>query len=307
MGFRHRSSKSLVLMAAIMLAGGRTAWAQAGRRSASETGLSTMILPVILESAPAQPNRAPLTSDQFELYDGGVAQVIEYFRPDYSPAKIVVLVDNTERLQASESEMAAAVKALAANLYQGDQMMVIGFDEQPEIIEEFTGDRKKLEAATALFRKKGSPKLLDALEATVHDVFRLQVGITKRVIVLISDGYDFESRTPFKTVLENLQRENIIVYVLQTADRTYGAPRRRALKPVELLDKLVTGTGGRSFLLKESSRAAQEILQELSERWYQLSYKPKGVNPTLTRRLLLASNDPHLRLRTKAEQPGAPF
>lgn len=299
--------KRLALTVGILLTVAGAASAQAGRRSAADSGLTTMTLPVILESAPGQTDRNALAREQFELYDGGTAQEIEYFRPDYSPAKIVVLVDNTERLQASEAEMTAAVKALAANLYQGDQMMVIGFDEQPEIIEEFTDDRKKLEAATALFRKKGSPKLLDALEATIHDVFRLQIGITKRVIVLISDGYDWESVTPFKTVLGNLERENIVVYVLQTADRTYGAPRRRALKPLDLIDKLVTGTGGRIFPLKESQSAAQEILQELSERWYQLSYKPKGVNPINTRRLLLAPNDPKIRLRTKAEQPGEPF
>jgi hypothetical protein len=76
---------------------------------------------------------------------------------------------------------------------------------------------------------------------------------------------------------------------------------------MDLIEKLVKGTGGRSFPLKESQHAAQEILQELSERWYQLSYKPKGVNPVNTRRLLLASNDPKVRLRTKAEQPGEPF
>jgi len=269
--------------------------------------MSPITLPVILESAPGQADQNAFTRDQFELYDGGVAQDIEYFRPDYSPAKIVVLVDNTERMQASESEMTEVIKALAANLYQGDRMMLIGYDEQPEILEEFTDDRKKLEAATALFRKKGSPKLLDALEATVHDVFRLQIGITKRVIILISDGYDWESVTPLKTALGDLERENIVVYVLQTADRTYGAPRRRALKPVDLIEKLAKGTGGRIFPFKEAQPAARDILQELSERWYQLTYKPKGVNPINTRRLLLAVNDPKIRLRTKSEQPGEPF
>lgn len=310
MRFRESLARQFVVMVGVTLTVVGLAWAQAGRHSSSETGLTPVILPVIIESTPApsnQPseaNQPSITRDQLELYDGGISQEIDYFRPDYSPAKMVVLVDNTERMQASMAEMAEAVKALAANLYQGDQMMVIGYDEQPEIIEEFTDDRKKLEAATALFRKKGSPKLSDAIAATVQDVFRLQIGTTKRILILISDGYDWESTTPFKSALEELERENIVVYVLQTTDRTYGAPRRHALKPADLIEKLTKGTGGRLFPLKESKSAAREILQELSERWFQLTYKPKGVNPINTRRLLIIANDPKVHLRTKMEQPG---
>ncbi|MBI3949180.1 MAG: VWA domain-containing protein [Acidobacteria bacterium] len=299
--------KQLAMIVALLLTIVDIAAAQAGRRSPSDTGLTAVTLPVILESAPAQGDRNAISRDQIELYDGGIIQEIEYFRPDYSPAKMVVLVDNTERMQASVAEMTEAVKALAANLYQGDQMMVIGYDEQPEIIQDFTDDRKKLAAGGAMFRKKDSPKSLDALQATINDVFRLQIGVTKRVIVLISDGYDWESTTPVKSVVEDLARENIVVYVLQTQDRTYGAPRRRAMKPVDLIEKLTKATGGRAFPLKESQQAAREILQELSERWYQLSYKPKGVNSFNTRRLLITVSDPKIHLRTKLEQPGESF
>lgn len=296
----------LSVIGALTLLSG-TVGAQAGRRSPSESGVKALTVPVIIESAPGPLDQLVLTRDQLELYDGGVAQQIQYFRPDYSPAKIVVLVDNSERLPATIGDMTRAVKALVANLYEGDQMMIIGYDEQPEIIEDFTSEAKKLEAATALFRKKGAPRLLDAIEATIHDVFRLQVGVTKRILILISDGYDWESRTPFKTVITHLEQENIVTYVLQAPDRTYGASRRRALKPVALIKKLTKGTGGRIFPLSKVQRAAREILQEVSERWYQLTYRPKGVDPLTTRRLLVVANDPRIRLRTKLEQPGVRF
>jgi hypothetical protein len=108
----------------------------------------------------------------------------------------------------------------------------------------------------------------------------------------------------FKSVLADLQRENIVVYILQVPDRTLGAPRRKALKPEELVERLVKGTGGRVFPLKEAETAAREILRELSERWYQLTYKPQGVNRFNTRRLLVIANNPKVQLRTKLEQPG---
>jgi Ca-activated chloride channel family protein len=302
----HQLITSFMLSLGLLLTSVSPAAAQANVRSSSDTGAKNIILPVVIESG-SQLDPAAMAREQFELYDGGVAQDIEYFRPDYSPAKIVVLVDNTERLQASIEDMAKAVKALVANLYQGDQMMLMAYDEEPEVIEEFTDDRKKLEAGTALFRIKGSPKLLDAIADTINGVFRQQLGVTKRILILITDGYDWQSKTPFSAVLDHLERENIVVYVLQTADRTYGATRRFGPKPVDLVEKITKATGGRIFPFKEATGAAQEILQELSERWYQLTYKPKGVSVHNNRRLLLTANNPKLRLRTRQEQPGVRF
>lgn len=279
-------------------------YGQAHRRSASDTGSVQMMLPVILEAPPGDAEPPAFTREKFELYDAGVAQQIEYLRPDYSPAKIVILVDNTETLRAVPAEMTKAVTALTANLYQGDQVMLIAYDRHPEVLEEFTDNRAKVDKATRLFRKQGTPRLLDAIQATINDALRVQIGASKRVIVLISDGYDLESTTPVKAVLTDLQRENILVYILQIQDRTLGAPRRKALKPEEMVERLTKGTGGRVFPLKEAETAAREIMREVSERWYQLSYKPQGVNRFNTRRLLITVNDPKIRLRTKLEQPG---
>lgn len=302
----HQVVRAGMLSLMCILAGVSVAAAQANVRSPAETGVKNVILPVILEAG-SELDPTALAREQFELYDGGVAQQIEYFRPDYSPARIVVLVDNTERLQTSIEDLSKAVKALAAHLYQGDQMMLVAYDEQPEVIEEFTDDRKKLEAGTALFRIKGSPRLLDTIADIIGAVFRQQVGVTKRVLILISDGYDWQSKTPFNAVLDNLKRENIVVYVLQAGDRTYGASRRFGPKPTEVVEKITQMTGGRAFPLKEATSAAQQILQELGERWYQLSYKPKGVNVHNNRRLLLITNNPKVRLRTRQEQPGIQF
>ncbi|MCS6805313.1 MAG: VWA domain-containing protein [Blastocatellia bacterium] len=298
--------KLWMLSLVCILAGVSVAAAQANVRSPAETGVRNVILPVILEAG-SELDPTAIAREQFELYDGGVPQQIEYFRPDYSPARIVVLVDNTERLQASLDDLSKAVKALAAHLYQGDQMMLVAYDEQPEVIEEFTDDRKKLQAGTALFRIKGSPRLLDAIADIITAVFRQQVGVTKRVLILISDGYDWQSKTPFNVVLDNLKRESIVVYVLQAADRTHGASRRFGPKPAEVVQKLTQMTGGRAFPLKDASDAAQHILQELAERWYQLSYKPREVNIHNNRRLLLIANNPKIRLRTRQEQPGIRF
>src|SRR5262245_48737544 len=79
-----------------------------------------------------------------EIYDGGVLQKVESFAPDPTPARIVVLMDNSTTLQADLKKLAAVPAAFAPEIYEGDKVMVIGYDSKPEIITDFTDDPKDL-------------------------------------------------------------------------------------------------------------------------------------------------------------------
>jgi len=302
----HRASR--------LVAGGGTlllllepAWGspQAGRREVVERMGASVILNVIVEPKDGR-QEIQLTREKLELYDAGIEQQIEAVQPDYSAARIALLLDASDSLRAEPGQLLQVVKAFSAHLYEGDQMMVIAYGEEPEVLEEFTADRGKLEQAGLRLKRVSSTKvrLWDALQATLDDALRLQVGYSKRVIVLVSDGFDRESQMSPDVVLAHLARENVLVYVLQADDRTRGATRRRALKPEEAVARLVQGTGGKAYPLKDAERAAREILEELNQRCYQVIYKPQGVNPLNRRRILLLANDPTLTLRTKAEHPG---
>ncbi|MBI4469614.1 MAG: VWA domain-containing protein [Acidobacteria bacterium] len=283
--------------------------AQAGRKSPSDGSGGLATLNVIVETAsggstakdPAA--RDFLSADKIELYDAGIEQRIEYFRPDYSPARLVILVDNSESVRAAADQRRAAINALVDQLYEGGQAMLVAYDRHPEVLEEFTADKARIRRAAEKLGKGGSPRLLDAIMASLNDALRLEVGISKRVIMLISDGYDDDSRTPFPTVLRNLQRDNVLVYAVRFEDRTRGASRRRALKPAEMLTQLTSGTGGRILDAKQMAEAARPLMKELSEQWYQLTYRPQGINPLIARRLLLTSDDRGAKLRTKSAQP----
>jgi VWFA-related protein len=305
-GPKGGASRLLAGASALLLAL-ESAWGgpQAGRRETSGRIGGSVILNVIVESKSGQ-KEIPLTRDMLELYDAGIEQQIEAVQPDYSAARLALLLDASDSLRAELGRLLQVVKAFAANLYEGDQMMLIAYGEEPEVLEEFTGDRGKLEQAGLRLKRTGSTavRLWDALQATLDDALRLQVGYSKRVIVLVSDGFDRESHMRPEVVLANLARENVLVYVLQAEDRTRGATRRRALKPEEAVARLVQGTGGKAYPLTDAERAAREILEELNQRWYQVIYKPNGVNPLNRRRILLLANDPTLTLRTKAEHPG---
>src|ERR1051326_3523097 len=175
-----------------------------------------------------------VTSKQLALYDGGMEQTIQSFTPDTGPARIVILVDNSLGLRADVEKLQKATREFAYEIYEGDKVMVVGFDQQPEIIADWTDDAKKIEASLPLFRKRGEPHLFDALSAVINDAFGPLVGrVRKRAIILVADGLDRGSRTHFEKVYGDLLRQDITVYALQIPDRTGGALRRDQLKPAQ--------------------------------------------------------------------------
>ena len=124
-------------------------------------------------------------------------------------------------------KMKRAAMEFAYEIFDGDQLFVIAYDEKPEIVQEWTDDAKKLEASIANFRKKDNPHLFDALSAAMTEVLvPLMPGTRKASIVIIGDGLDRGSKAKFDEVLGELQNNNITVYALQVPDRTGGAYRR---------------------------------------------------------------------------------
>jgi VWFA-related protein len=197
-----------------------------------------------------------------------------------------------------------ATREFAYEIYEGDQVMVVGFDQQPEIISDWTDDAKKVEAALPLFRKRGEPHLFDALSAVINDAFGPLVGrVRKRVIVLVADGLDRGSRTHFEKVYGDLLRQDITVYALQIPDRTGGALRRDRLKPAQAIQKLTEGTGGRVLPVNDSRDAAKLICDELRRNRYVLAYTPTSLPLYDARRLLVLAND-GISVRHKLQQPG---
>src|SRR6478609_1610448 len=112
----------------------------------------------------------PIKVDNLFLYENGIEQKIKNFSFDPSPARIVILVDNSQTISPDLEQLKAVTQEFAYEIFEGDQLYVIAYDEKPEIIQEWTDDAKKLETSLATFRKKGNPYLFDALSATVSDV-----------------------------------------------------------------------------------------------------------------------------------------
>jgi len=242
----------------------------------------------------------PITSKELSIYDNGIEQSIRNFTPDPSPANIVLLVDNSLSIRADVDKLEGAAREFAYEIYKGDKLLIVGYDEQAEIVSDWTDDAKGIEASLKLFRKKGQPHLFDAIRAVVEEAMRPVQG-QKRVIVVISDGLDRGSKATFEQTLAELQLENIMVYAVQAVDRTRGAIRRDVPKPKVVIDKLAEGTGGQIFSIDEPQLAAKAICDELRQNRYVLSYVPSSAPYGQARSLLVVGNE-GITVRAKSMQ-----
>lgn len=242
----------------------------------------------------------PISSKEVSVYDNGVEQSIRNFTPDPSPARIVLLVDNSLTIRADVDKLEQAAREFAYEIYEGDKLLIVGYDEQAEIVSDWTDDAKAIESSLKLFRKKGQPHLFDAIRAVITEALRPLQG-QKRTIVVISDGLDRGSKATFEQTLAELQSENIMVYAVQAVDRTRGAIRRDVPKPKVVIDKLAEATGGQIFSIEEPSVAAKAICDELRKNRYVLSYVPSSAPFGQARSLLVLGNQ-GITVRSKSMQ-----
>jgi VWFA-related protein len=278
------------LLAASMLA-------QSGKRPHANASGGVMVGVV----ARREDNKtAVVTSKEVSVYDNGMEQSIRNFSKDPSPARIVLLVDNSLSIRADVEKLEQAAREFAYEIYEGDKLLIVGYDEQAEIVSDWTDDAKSIEASLKLFRKKGQPHLFDAIRAVVTEALRPLPG-QKRIIVVISDGLDRGSKATFEQTLAELQSENIMVYAVQAVDRTRGAIRRDVPKPKVVIDKLAEGTGGQIFSIDEPQVAAKAICDELRQNRYVLSYVPSSAPFGQARSLLVVGNE-GITVRSKSMQ-----
>ena len=242
----------------------------------------------------------PITSKEVSVYDNGVEQSIRNFTHDPSPTRIVLLVDNSLTIRADVDKLEQAAREFAYEIFEGDKLLIVGYDEQAEIVSDWTDDAKAIETSLKLFRKKGQPHLFDAIRAVVEEALRPVQG-QKRIIVVISDGLDRGSKATFEKTLAELQAENIMVYAVQAVDRTRGAIRRDVPKPKVVIDKLAEGTGGQIFSIDEPQLAAKAICDELRQNRYVLSYVPSSAPFGQPRSLLVVGNE-GITVRAKSMQ-----
>jgi len=233
-----------------------------------------------------------LDKDEFQIYEDGVLQPIQYFSHEDVPVTIGLVVDNSGSMRPKRTDVIAAALAFVRSSNPQDQMFVVNFNEKvlfglPDRMP-FTDDIDRLEVALSRATAGGQTALYDAIAVALD---RLKQGRhDKKVLIVISDGGDNASKLTLAQVMSKAGQPNAIIYTIGIFDAQDEDRNPRVLR------QLANRTGGEAFLpdsLKDVAPICEQIAHDIRNQ-YTLAYAPTNRNRDGTYRTI----------KVKASVPG---
>lgn len=237
-----------------------------------------------------------LEKADFKVFDDNQPQDIRYFSKQSDlPLRVGMLLDTSNSIRDRlKFEQDAADNFLYSVLRRNkDEAFVMTFDDEPQVIQAFTGDTGKLRDQILRTRAGGGTAVYDAIyQACQNELSHPprppgdQPDVVRRVMILISDGEDNLSTHTRSEAIEMAQRTSVVIYTISTSTQWVtlddpskeksGNRKYHLTEGDKVLQDLADETGGRSFYpyhVDDLDQSFQDIGEELRNQ-YSLAYNP---------------------------------
>jgi Ca-activated chloride channel family protein len=237
-----------------------------------------------------------LEKGDFKIWDEKAPQEIRYFsRQTDLPLRIGMLLDTSNSIRDRiKFEQDASINFLFSVLrHNKDEAFVMTFDDEPQIVQGFTGDAGALRDEITKTRAGGGTAIYDAVyEACVKQLSHPprppgdQPDVVRRVMILISDGEDNLSSHTRSDAIEMAQRTSVVIYTISTSTQWISLsqtdPNKLSDRKYHLTDgdkilqEMAEETGGRAFFpyhVDDLDQSFQDIGDELRNQ-YSIAYLP---------------------------------
>jgi Ca-activated chloride channel homolog len=151
-----------------------------------------------------------LKQENFQIFEDGVQQKVEYFAPIEQPFTVVLLIDVSNSTEFKIEEIQNAAISFINQLRADDRIMVISFDEKIHVLSPPTNNRGALTNAIRQLNFGGGTSLYEAVDQAISRELKQIQG--RKALVLFTDGVDTTSRraTYQSTVAESEEAESMI-------------------------------------------------------------------------------------------------
>ncbi len=213
-----------------------------------------------------------LERSNFQLFDSNTAQTIKSFATEDAPLSIGIVFDLSGSMQ---SKFVRSRKALSEFLHTcnpQDEFFVIGFNDRPAVLVDYTSDVEDVEARMVMLRPENRTALIDALYLGVNKL--RDAKYARKALLVVSDGGDNRSRYTQGELMRAVRESEVQIYSVGIFDAY--APTVEEQNGPQLLHEMSEATGGRLFVVRDVqdlSDIAQRISEELRNE-YVIGYTP---------------------------------
>ena len=259
-----------------------------------------------------------LTREQFEVFEDGVPQELQFFAPGEMPLDVAILLDTSASMGGSLSMVQSAALRLSNALRPDDRASIMTISNGLRVVQPFTSDKGIIASAVQGTKAAGRTPLYASIYTALRelDKERRNFDVPRRqAIVVLSDGQDTASGFGFDELLDSVRRQAVPIYTIAPRpSATIKAQRESVFGETTHeqdfeLRKLAAESGARAFfpvVLHELAGVYDDIANELAHQ-YSLGYQ--STNPVRDgefRRIGLRVTAPGVKWRTRTGYVASP-
>lgn len=176
-----------------------------------------------------------LRQNDFQIYENGKLQKVEYFQSIEKPFTVVLMLDVSPSTQFQINEIQDAAITFIDQLRPDDKVMILAFDREIHVLSQATNDRYALRNAIRQSAFGDGTSLYEAVDYSINRLLSNIQG--RKAVVLFTDGVDTTSRrAEYETTLRQSEEVDALFYPIrydtysdmQSNNGGYNPPPRRS-------------------------------------------------------------------------------
>ncbi len=157
---------------------------------------------------------AGLRKEDFSVFEDGERQEVTHFSNERVPVSLGILLDTSGSM--TSDKMSAARSAIDRFIFdllgKEDELFFMEFANRPDLLQDWTTDRRAISRAVARVNPAGGTAMYDAVADALPFV---ETGThTKKALLVISDGNDTNSRINVPELRQLIRESEVLVYAL---------------------------------------------------------------------------------------------
>jgi len=215
-----------------------------------------------------------LKQDNFKVYEDGIEQKISSFSQEDVPLSMGLLIDLSGSMRTRIDKVNSAALAFIRASNPEDQVFLIGFNEEVELLQDYTNDIDEITDSLENTIVSGGTALYDAVYLGVQ---KTHAGSKpKKALVVITDGEDKDSYYSLDEMVAKVQESDVQVFAVGFLSAIpdkglFGRFNKSAPeKARDALQRICEETGGKAFFPKDISEMGAivaEIAHELRNQY----------------------------------------